>query len=271
MNKQTIFSFLIIGLFLALVSHVGVADASHAWGNYHWGRTSNPFTLELGDNVSSAWDSYLATTASDWSQSSVLNTVIKSGKTKPRTCKATTGRVEVCSERYGGTGWLGLAQIWISGSHITKGIVKMNDTYYNTSTYNTPAWRNLVMCQEVGHTLGLDHQDENFNNANLGTCMDYTNNPSTNQHPNQHDYDMLETIYSHLDSVNTVFSSTDSGGGGSKGKGKGKPEGVGRDINLDNPSEWGQAVRQDARGNNSLYVRELRNGEKIFTFVTWIE
>jgi hypothetical protein len=40
------------------------------------------------------------------------------------------------------------------------------------------------MCQEVGHTFGLDHQDENFNNTNLGTCMDYTNDPSTNQHPN---------------------------------------------------------------------------------------
>ena len=60
------------------------------------------------------------------------------------------------------------------------------------------------MCQEVGHTFGLDHQDENFNNANLGTCMDYTNDPSTNQHPNKHDYDELITIYSHLDSTTTV-------------------------------------------------------------------
>ena len=81
---------------------------------------------------------------------------------------------------------------------------ELNDTYFNTSTYNTTAWRNLVSCQEVGHTLGLDHQDENFNNANLGTCMDYTNNPGTNQHPNQHDYDQLVTIYSHLDSTTTV-------------------------------------------------------------------
>ena len=69
--------------------------------------------------------------------------------------------------------------------------MKLNDTYFNTSTYNTEAWRNLVSCQEVGHTFGLDHQDENFNNPNLGTCMDYTNDPSSNQHPNQHDYDHL--------------------------------------------------------------------------------
>ena len=57
-----------------------------------------------------------------------------------------------------------------------------------------------MSCQEVGHMLELDHQDENFNNANFATCMDYTNNPSTNQHPNKHDYDQLLSIHSHLDS-----------------------------------------------------------------------
>lgn len=39
--------------------------------------------------------------------------------------------------------------------------------------------RCLVTCQEVGHTFGLDHRDENFDNGNLGTCMDYTNDPGT--------------------------------------------------------------------------------------------
>src|SRR3990172_7216762 len=62
------------------------------------------------------------------------------------------------------------------------------------------------MCQEVGHAFGLDHQDENFNNANLGTCMDYTSSPGTNQHPNGHDYAQLEAIYAHLDSTTTVSS-----------------------------------------------------------------
>ena len=179
---------------LTLAGFISIAYAEHAWGTYHWGRTANPFTLQLGDNVSSTWDAYLRTTASDWSASSVLDTVVKSGKTKPNTCRATNGRVEVCSAKYGFNGWLGVAQIWISGSHIVKGTTKVNDTYFNTATYNTAAWRNMVMCQEVGHTLGLNHQDENFSNTNLDTCMDYTSDPTSNQHPNQHDYDMLDTI-----------------------------------------------------------------------------
>ncbi|OHA88898.1 MAG: hypothetical protein A3C70_02035 [Candidatus Zambryskibacteria bacterium RIFCSPHIGHO2_02_FULL_43_14] len=234
-----------------------VAYADHSWGDYHWARTANPFTLELGDNVSSAWDSYLATTASDWSVSIVLDTLVKPGKTTSRTCRATNGRIEVCSAKYGFNGWLGIAQIWVSGNHIVKGITKMNDSYFNTRTYNTSAWRNLVMCQEIGHTLGLDHQDEIFDNPNLGTCMDYTNNPSTNQHPNQHDYDQLEAIYAHLDNVNTISSSNS----------------VNRrqDVDLDNPSAWGKAIKKDKQGRNSLHVRDLDKGEKLFTFVVWAQ
>src|SRR5215218_8049977 len=198
---------------LALVAFAPGAKANHSWNGYHWVRTANPFTLQLGDNVSSQWDPILGTTSSDWSKSTVLDTRIVAGQAKSKNCRPTSGRVEVCNGAYGNNGWLGIAQIWVSGKHITQGTTKVNDTYFNTTKYNTAAWRNLVMCQEVGHTFGLDHQDENFNNTNLGTCMDYTNDPSgtlgtngtlSNEHPNPHDYDQLVTIYSHLDNTTTV-------------------------------------------------------------------
>src|SRR3989344_8120786 len=165
-------------LLVILFSVMGIASlafsqavfANHSWGNYHWARTSNPFNLNLADNLSSNWDPYLVTTSSDWSVSSVLDTTIVAGSQNLRRCRPTSGRVEVCNYRYGKNGWLGLAQIWISGNHITQGLTKLNDTYFNTTKYNTPAWKNMVMCQEVGHTFGLDHQDEAFNNPNLGSC-----------------------------------------------------------------------------------------------------
>lgn len=235
-------SLLALGLAaLATAALAASALASHSWGSYHWARTSNPFTLKLGDNVNSTWDAHLATTSADWSLSSVLDTTIVAGGTKPRNCRPTAGRVEVCNALYGSNGWLGIAQIWVSGSHIVQGVVKVNDTYFNTATYNSPAWRNLVMCQEVGHTFGLDHQDEVFGNPNLGTCMDYTSNPSgppSNEHPNQHDYDQLEAIYAHLDSTTTVGSAV-------------------------------QASGQLQRVRDDLWVQELGNGHRIFTFVFW--
>ena len=246
---------LALGLALALVLPAAVT-ANHSWGGYHWARTANPFTLKLGDNVSGAWDSVLATTSSDWSESTVLDTTIVPGTTKPRTCKATTGMVQVCNAKYGYNGWLGVAGISITGgTHITKAYVKLNDSYFASPTYNTTAWRNLVSCQEVGHTFGLDHQDEDFNNANLGTCMDYTSNPGTNQHPNQHDYDQLESIYAHLDSTTTV-SSAPAASAAAAG---------------DHAAEaaWGTLLKVTNHGHGAWYVRDLGAGNLQLTHVLW--
>jgi hypothetical protein len=237
---------------------------NHSWGGYHWARTANPFTLKVGDNVSSQWDGILNTTISDWSKSTVLDLTKVAGQAKGN-CSPTSGRVEVCNKNYGNNGWLGLAQIWVSGKHITQGVTKLNDTYFNTATYNTTAWRNLVSCQEVGHTLGLDHQDENFNNANLGTCMDYTNNPGTNQHPNQHDYDELVTIYSHLDNTTTVGANTPSRGSSAN------PNDLRRHESGDGPSAWGREVFRSADGRHSVYELDFGKGEKKLTHVTWTE
>ena len=247
--------------FIVVVALGTVVYATHSWGSYHWARTANPFTVKLGDNVTTAWDTYLAGASSDWNQSSssVLNTTIVSGGSNSRNCRPTNGRVEVCNRTYGNNGWLGVASIWVNGSHITQGIVKVNDTYFNTATYNTPPWRRLVMCQEIGHTFGLDHQDENFSNPNLGTCMDYTNDPDgppSNEHPNAHDYSQLEAIYSHLDSVTTVSQSTANSRARS---------------DVEETYELAKSLRRDERGRTSLYERDLGRGEKLLTFIFWAE
>src|SRR6266545_3900869 len=99
----------------AFVALTVITSANHSWNGYHWARTANPFTLKLGDNVNSTWDPILATTSSDWSQSTVRNTTIVAGVANPRNCRPTNGRVEVCNSSYGNTGWLGVAQIWVTG------------------------------------------------------------------------------------------------------------------------------------------------------------
>ncbi|MDZ4225879.1 MAG: hypothetical protein U1C66_00110, partial [Patescibacteria group bacterium] len=253
-------------------------------GAYHWARTANPFTLQLGDNVSSTWDSYLNTASTDWTQSSVLDTSVVAGKAGSR-CNAQTGRVEVCAKKYGKNGWLGIAQIWISGNHITKGLVKMNDTYFLTSAYNKASWRAMVMCQEIGHTFGLGHQDEGFYNPNLGSCMDYTNDPARNDglgnnlKPNAHDYDVLEQIYAHLDTTTTVVQSSTSsrargtalGLGGSLPFGLSVPEIQPITLDLgDDPKNWGVEISRSVNGHASVFAKKV-DGEQVLTHVFWAE
>ena len=253
--------FLAIVVFAALVTAVvlpSVANATNSWGGYHWARTTPSFTLKLGNNTSGSWSVDLTTVSSDWSQSTVMDTSVVAGGTRPKTCRPTSGRVEACSANYGNTGWLGVAQIWISGGvHITQGTVKNNDYYFGSSTYpyNNEAEKLHVICQEVGHTLGLDHQSTD--GSSLNTCMDYYHNTSATDtqstHPNQHDYDELRIIYGHLDSSTTVAASPAAKAA----------------AGLDAPNEWGKLVSASTDDHSATYERDFGGGNKVVTFVIW--
>lgn len=252
---------LAFGILLVLSGMTAVAD--HSWNGYHWARTSNPFTLKVGDNVSSAWDTYLNQAIADWSSSSVMNLTKVTGGTRPRQCRPTSGRIEACNATYGNTGWLGVAQIWITGSvHITQATTKLNDTYFNTPTYNTPAYRRLVTCQEIAHDFGLDHQDEAFDNPNLGSCMDYTSDPDgppSNEHPNAHDYAQLEAIYAHLDSTSTV------------GKALAGAESAIHQIDFEGPKQWGRMRRLSESGHLAVFELDFGAGNKVLTRVIFTD
>ena len=124
------------------------------------------------------------------------------------------------------------------------------------------------MCQEVGHTLGLDHQDETRDNRNLGSCMDYTNDPDggaggasatdpSNEHPNQHDYNQLVTIYSHTDLRTTV--------GGTSAASTLPP--AANQGAFNRRDEWGRKIRESRDEQVALYVRDFCCGAKLFTWV----
>jgi hypothetical protein len=87
--------------------------------------------------------------------------------------------------------------------------------------------------------------------------MDYTNDPTTNQHPNQHDYDQLVSMYSHSDSSSTVNSAVSTNKAGNE---------VGNSS-----SDWGRAIKQDSNGKSNLFRKDLGNGVEVYTHVFWAE
>jgi hypothetical protein len=132
----------------------------------------------------------------------VLNTAVKKGEAglvQRLACNPINKKIHVCSANYGPNGWFGLATVFVSNGHIARATTQVNDFYFAGSFDNNVARRH-VLCQEVGHTLGLDHIH------GTGSCMDddndTLNNPSYQQ-PNGHDYAQLSSIYSHTDSFNS--------------------------------------------------------------------
>ena len=273
-------STLALLLLLALVALPSVVFAHHSWSTYHWARTANPITVKMGNNVSSAWQTALSNASSEWNNSSVVHNQVVAGGANPRNCRPTSGRDQICSAAYGNTGWLGVAQIWLTtGNHIAQGTVKLNDSYFGVgSQYNTPEWRALVTCQEIGHTFGLDHQDTNFNNANLGTCMDYTNSPlgpPANTSPNKGDYDQLQCIYDPAVAGQTLSTSTHSCTGTghldsftSVGQTVKMPAAM-TIVDYGDPGQWGKLVSGSRASGTSTYDLDFGHGNHIVTHVLW--
>ena len=255
-NKKSSFHILILVLVLALAAFpYSSASATHSWGNYHWARTANPFTIKVIDSMTTDWDDNLNTAIADWNQSTVMNVVKDVGDSSQNTrkrCRPVSGKVRSCNANYGFNGWLGLAQIWITGGvHIYQGTAKMNDSYLSSGYTETN--KQHVICQEIGHSWGLGHQDES--GADLNTCMDYAN-ALDNPHPNQHDYQQLETIYnSHLDSSTTIAS---------------MPPGF-ANADVHAQENWGEKVQESADGRSAIFMRDFGDGNLIYTFVFWAE
>jgi len=270
-NKNSSYRFvLMLVLMLALVAFPGPVSANHAWGNYHWARTSNPFTITVINSMTTDWDDNLNTAVSDWNSSAVMNVVQEAGNDDAQTrqrCRPVKGKVRACNSTYGTNGWLGLAQIWVRGSHITQGTAKMNDSYLASGYSETN--KQHVICQEIGHDWGLGHQDES--GADFNTCMDYSD-ALDNPHPNQGDYDQLLCIYDpatngvtlttpthsctgtgHLDSSTTIGAA---------------PAGF-ENADVHAQENWGTKVHESANGRSAIFVRDFGNGNQIFTFVFW--
>lgn len=264
---------LFIGAAMAVALTVP-ATAKHSWKvngvQLHWARTANPVSPLIAYDLDPfrSWGNYIGPMTAVWNDSAYPDPdVVEFQGPEPgdfasfADCPPATGVVRVCDYAYGSNGWLGVAQVWFEDltGHIEAGVVKLNDTYFDTSTYNTPNWRMSVMCQEIGHTLGLGHQNARMFDKDLKdkygreTCMDYTAKPAGNTQPNLHDFEQLASIYSHVDTYTGWSTSATS---------KNADE-----VTNADPSDWGRAIALDASGRGIVYLKSVGKGLSRVTFV----
>ena len=170
------------------------ALATHSWNGYHWssGKLSPTVTGETSlATVSDVVD--------DWRG---LDTPIQ-----PSYALSGSGDIKVVAKR-GNPNWIGMAQIKIADGHILEGKVTLNSFYANYDNGNgTDNIWSHVLCQELGHIIGLFHSNE-------ATCMnDSGGTLGLYPTPGGHDAPQLTSIYNHTD-VTGDTSEPDDGGSG---------------------------------------------------------
>ena len=249
------------------------ALASHSWADWHWERAANPFTVKVLDSTSQTttpiggqkWPAALRQAAGSWSQSAVLDmSLVPRGKVAlavRQACPFQPRAVRVCNVFSPDVTWLGLATVLPdvnSGpGHILAATAQMNDTWFSLPLYNATNAQH-VMCQEVGHTIGLDHQSES--GADLGTCMDYAT-ALDNPYPNAHDYQQLQTIYSHLDSGAGAAASQAGAGAAGMSTGGWSPSALGFAPGYHGTGHHGHP-HEDV-------IVSVENGQRIIRYVLW--
>lgn len=168
---------------------------AHDWNAYHW--PSDGLLLTAVDRTAGAYD--VPSHGERWSS---LGTPIQFG--------AGGVPVEVIVGGDLDDGWLGLASVKLDWTgHIKSARVTMNTLALDRANLGLAA-RNHVLCQELGHILGLDH-----NRDALDTCMNDCVGQSgraawvaclsgaDGTTPNPHDAELLEEKYAHSDGRDT--------------------------------------------------------------------
>jgi len=253
--------------------------------------TQDPNTglsLQVLNNLQagSDWHDYLKSSIYEWDNGTpdAVTLKIRSMTWDPE-CRAVRRAMKVCNANYGPTDWRGVNQILLQDEYIITSLAKMND-YYLEGTNR--AQKQYTMCHELGHGLGLGHTDENFHNKDLGNCMDYTERPENNMHPDTLNFEALEQMYGNVNENVKVERLRNAATGGDR-RTEDREEGEGRMLDdeefemfaaylLDHivtSSTMNEAGDHSSSGSRLLHrtdktehhVRQLGNGYSIRTSI----
>ena len=248
MIRRLCHPFVLTLLAIAFVAPAAISIAGTSAATYHWARTQSHFTLKVGDDVSDSWNKLLRQTLADWNKNDTVTLDKVGGRTNPQECRPVTGRVEICTWRYGTqTEWLGLTQLYFDRSgHIEAATVQLNDSFLNArnSKYNTDAARRHTICHELGHTMGLDHVDNR-------SCMNNSQFAVFNYaKPIRSDFRKLKQLYDHRDDESTVSGAS-----------------VASEDLVAPATLPAKPAGRDA--GETVTVQTLDDGREVVTFITW--
>lgn len=110
------------------------------------------------------------------------------------------GELKLCSGNFGDTDWIGSTILFMKEDFIVSALIRINERSLRLASDSLLQY---VLCHQVGHTLGVLHNDAEFSSP---SCMkDFGENVILDgniirdneelQHPNSDDLDYLETLH----------------------------------------------------------------------------
>jgi hypothetical protein len=159
-------------------------------------------TVRINNALDPSYHSFFTTSIQNWENAtqfgvpdSIRFDVSTIGPSSSACEDGIFGEIVVCNADYGQTKWVGIELSVTDGGNMLKSIVKINDYYLS----RVPAvYKQYTLCHEIGHSIGLEHQDENFYNKGTQSCMDYTAYVQDSTQPNKIDYGKLTQLYGKL-------------------------------------------------------------------------
>eukprot|EP00980_Cylindrotheca_fusiformis_P005348 scaffold1138_cov128-Cylindrotheca_fusiformis.AAC.30 len=159
-------------------------------------RNNQGLTLSILNAMEDKYDNLLAEAVKNWDAGAPVDslTLTLEKIDYDYDCKEKNGVMKACNGDYGDNGWRGLNEVKLNS--VTKIIVsstaRMNDHYLKSSSVEQKLY---TICHELGHGFGLPHWDIDFDNKDLGTCMDYTRRPGNNMYPSESNFQYLAELY----------------------------------------------------------------------------
>jgi len=191
-----------VSLFLTLFTTFAQEDRSRIPIKWQQSVPGQGVTVRINNALDPSYHPYFFTSIKNWGNASQLGvpaSIQFNVSTIPPSASACVngiyGEIVVCNADYGKTSWVGIELSATDGGTMLKSIVKVNDYYLARVP---PDYKQYTLCHEIGHSIGLEHQDENFYNKGTQSCMDYTSYVKDSKQPNKVDYEKLIQLYGKL-------------------------------------------------------------------------
>ena len=158
-----------------------------------WRNQGSGLSLQILNALDDIWQNTFDVVVQEWDNGipDALSLTVSQIPVEPE-CRVEFGMVKVCNGNYGASQWRGISTVLLDNDAIVASAVRLNEFYLSGAD---DAERQYTLCHELGHSFGLPHTDENFFNADLGNCLDYTNIPAANKSPGAINFERLATVY----------------------------------------------------------------------------